>query len=138
MAANLLPQKEHPVSVDSWQPVQALNHIEAASLDKLIDLANQFSEGADFTPDLNWIQPLVNVDNKTWSQSIKKLHQAELVAIIRLLTVLEDKHGWGLAEKSPVIALFKQLRKIAGIDKELVQWVKAHSENQFLPFGPLL
>ncbi len=126
------------MSVDSWQPQQAQNLIEVASLDKLIDLANQFSEEADFTSELNWIQPLAHVDNKTWSQSIKNLPTAQLVSLIQLLTVLEEQHSWGLAEKSPVIALFKQLRKIAGIDKTLVQWVKAHSENQFLPFGPLL
>ncbi len=55
-----------------------------------------------------------------------------------MLTQLEEQQAWNLAEKSPVIALFKQLRKIAGIDKPLVQWVKAHSDNKFLPFGPLL
>ena len=32
----------------------------------------------------------------------------------------------------------KILKKAKGVDRELVKWVKAHTDNKFLPFGPLL
>ncbi len=117
------------MSVDSWQPVQAPTNIDKGYLEKLIALATQFNEDTHLTAELDWIQPLAHTDNKIW---------AKTVDLIRLLTLLEDKQNWNLAEKSPVIALFKALRKQAGINKELVQWVKAHSDNKYLPFGPLL
>lgn len=126
------------MSVDSWQPVQAPTNIDKASLEKLFTLATQFNEDTHLTAELDWIQPLAHTDNKIWAQTAQNLEQTQLVDLIRLLTLLEDKQNWDLAEKSPVIALFKALRKQAGINKELVQWVKAHSDNKYLPFGPLL
>ncbi len=126
------------MSVDSWQPIQAPTTLDESDLNKLLALAHDFSEDTDLTAQLSWIQPLAHIDNKIWASSIQNIQQQPLIKLIQMLTVLEEAHAWSLAEKSPVIALFKQLRKIAGIDKPLVQWVKAHSDNKFLPFGPLL
>ncbi len=126
------------MSIDSWQPIKAPKTIDKSSLEKLITLAEQVTPETDLTLESTWIQPLAKVDNKIWAQNAKNLTQTQLVALIKMFTVLEDSQNWSLAEKSPVIALFKQLRKLAGIDKALVQWVKAHTQNKFLPFGPLL
>ncbi len=126
------------MSVDSWQPVQAPSQLDEAALTKLINLAAQTSDNSHLTVEMDWIQPLAHADNKIWSQSAQNLQENELIDLIRLLTVIEEKQNWNLAEKSPVIALFKALRKKAGINKELVQWVKANSDNKYLPFGPLL
>ncbi len=101
-------------------------------------MAHSYTPDSDLTAQLSWIQPLAQIDNKIWALSVQNLAQQPLIDLIRMLTQLEEQQAWNLAEKSPVIALFKQLRKIAGIDKPLVQWVKAHSDNKFLPFGPLL
>jgi hypothetical protein len=126
------------MSVDSWQPIQAPTQLDELAFKKLIELANQANNGSNLTPEMDWIQPLAHTDNKIWSQSAQNIEERTLINLIRLLTQLEEKQNWNLAEKSPVIALFKALRKKAGIDKELVQWVKAHSQNKYLPFGPLL
>jgi len=126
------------MSVDSWQPIKAPTQLDQVAFNKLIALATQVKDDAHLNAEMDWIQPLAHTDNKIWSQSALNLHENELTALIRLLTLLEEKQNWNLAEKSPVIALFKALRKKAGIDKELVQWVKANSENKYLPFGPLL
>ncbi|MEY8204572.1 MAG: hypothetical protein RPR40_05800 [Bermanella sp.] len=126
------------MSVDSWQPVASPITLDEADLKKLTVLAHSYTQDSDLTAQLSWIQPLAQVDNKIWALSIHNLTQQPLIELIRMLTQLEEQQAWNLAEKSPVIALFKQLRKIAGIDKSLVQWVKAHSDNRFLPFGPLL
>ncbi len=126
------------MSVDSWQPIQAPNQLDQVALKKLIDQATQVKDVSHLNAEMDWIQPLAHTDNKIWSQSAQNLQETELTALIRLLTLLEEKHNWNMAEKSPVIALFKALRKKSGIDKELVQWVKTNSENKYLPFGPLL
>jgi hypothetical protein len=126
------------MSVDSWQPVQAPSKLKENDLNQLMTLAHDFNEDSDFTAHLSWIQPLAQADRKIWAQSIQNLPQVALIELIRMLTIIEQQQGWNLGEKSPVIALFKQLRKVAGIDKPLVSWVKKHSDNKFLPFGPLL
>ena len=126
------------MSVDSWQPVQAPKKLEESDLNQLIGLAHDFNEDTDLTAHLSWIQPLAQVDKKIWAQSIQNIPQTALIELIRMFTIVEQQQGWSLGEKSPVIALFKQLRKLAGIDKPLVGWVKKHSDNKFLPFGPLL
>ncbi len=126
------------MSVDSWQPVQVANQLDPSLLEKLIQLALHCSSTDDFSADITWIQPLVLIDNKIWAQSASALESNELIPLIRMLTIIEQQKDLDLTHKSPVIPLFKALRKKVGIDKELVQWVKEHSDNQFLPFGPLL
>jgi hypothetical protein len=69
---------------------------------------------------------------------VQDLDESQLIQLIKLLTVLETKGNWDLAEKSPVIPIFKAYKKKAGVDRELIQWVKANTDNKYLPFGPLL
>ncbi len=126
------------MSVDSWQPVHAPKKLEESDLNQLMTLAHDFNEDTDLTAHLSWIQPLALADKNIWALSIQSIPQTALIELIRMFTIIEQQQGWNLGEKSPVIALFKQLRKIAGIDKPLVGWVKNHSDNKFLPFGPLL
>ncbi len=129
---------ENTMSVDSWQPVQVAKQLDPTLLRKLTQLALQYSSADDLTADFTWIQPLVLIDNKIWAQSALTLENNELIGLIQILTIIEQAKDLDLSDKSPVIPLFKALRKKIGIDKELVQWVKEHSDNKYLPFGPLL
>lgn len=126
------------VTVDSWQPTPIPTQIEQDDLKRLITSASEFVKGKNFTPDLDWIQPLAKAEYAIWQNTVQDLSDNELINIIKLLTTLETQHNWDLGEKSPVIAVFKTYKKKSGLNRELVQWVKANSDNQYLPFGPLI
>jgi len=63
----------------------------------------------------------------------------ELDALARLFTVIEQQPGFEAGAKSPVIALARRLRNQIDADAfaELVRWIRAHSDNRFLPHGSL-
>ena len=63
----------------------------------------------------------------------------ELDALARLFTVIESQLGFEAGAKSPVIPLARRLRKQVDTDvfAELVRWIRAHSDNRFLPHGSL-
>lgn len=126
------------MSVDSWQPVNQPAQINDEQLAKLLELSQGQPQDCDLTADLNWIQPLAHADGKIWQQVAQSLTPDQLIQLIGLFTLAENQGSWHQGEKSPVIPLFKALRKQQGVNRELVQWVKAHSENKFLPFGPIL
>lgn len=125
------------MSVDAWQPVPQITSIDSAALERLVSVAAQAAEG-NLTTDLDWIQPFAQMNHSAWSPAIAQLDTDKMISLIKLFTMVEKQAGWDLAEKSAVIPLFKALRKEVGIDRALVQWVKDHTDNKFLPFGPLL
>ncbi|EAT11975.1 hypothetical protein HF888_11355 [Bermanella marisrubri] len=124
------------MSVDSWQPIQPATDITASDLKKMTDFAHE--EKTNLTSELDWIQPFIQGKKEIWSKAAENLGEAELIALIRWFTLLEKEQNWDLGEGSPVIPLFKHYKKTCGINRELVKWVKEHSENKYLPFGPLL
>jgi len=126
------------VSVDSWQPVNKPSDVSPEQISQLVALAEGQPKECDLTLELEFIQPLAHLDKQKWEEIALSLTQDKQKQLICLLTLAEQQGNWHLAERSPVIALFKVMRKQHGIDKSLVQWVKAHTENKFLPFGPLL
>lgn len=67
-----------------------------------------------------------------------ELSEADLDALARLYTLAEARDpAWEAGALSPVIALFAEL-KVRGADTaELAAWIRAHSENRFLPHGSL-
>jgi len=126
------------VSVDSWQPITPPNQINDEQLARLLNLNQGQAQEYDLTSDLDWIQPLAQVDAKIWQQLAPKLTFDQIQQLIEIFTLAEQQGSWSLGEKSSVIPLFKILKKAKGVDRELVKWVKAHTDNKFLPFGPLL
>lgn len=126
------------MSVDSWQPVNKPSHLSQSELDQLLTIAQGQPKECDLTSDLDFIQPLAHLDKQIWQESAQTLSQVQQMQLISLFTLAEEQGNWHLGEKSPVIPLFKAMRKQHGIDKSLVQWVKGHTQNKFLPFGPIL
>ena len=126
------------MTVDSWQPTPTPQAISAEDLKRLLICASDFQTHKNFTPEFDWIQPFAQVDASIWQNAVENLNDEQLIEVIKLLTSLETSKNWDLAEKSPVIAVFKAYKKKSGVNRELVKWVKTHSDNQYLPFGPLL
>ena len=69
----------------------------------------------------------------------ERLDVDDLDALVRLFTLIESHPGWEAAERSPVIPLFRVLRSRLGREatEDLAAWVKARSDNRFLPHGSL-
>jgi len=74
---------------------------------------------------------------QAWYDTADLLSHGELTVLIRALTVLEQRlPNCRAGSVSPVIWLFRKLSEKLGDDlSELADWILAHTDNPYLPFG---
>ena len=74
---------------------------------------------------------------QTWRNTADLLSSSQLAALIKTLTVLEKRlPNCRAGSVSPVIWLFQKLSERSGDDlPELGDWILAHTDNPYLPYG---
>lgn len=85
-------------------------------------------------------------DNSLWMrqdeaywQAAEALAEDELVALVRFFTLAEMQlPGWDAGKQSPVIYLVRMLKQRQAFTPALRQWIKANTDNRYLPNGALL
>jgi len=83
---------------------------------------------------------LMRMHKDSWLASAKQLTDAQIVQLIRFFTLAEEMlPGWEAGPRSPVIWLCRVL-KSRGLfpDSALIEWIRGHSSNKFLPYGNIL
>ena len=67
------------------------------------------------------------------------LSDEELIGLVRFFTLAEMQlPGWDGGKQSPVIYLVRILKQRGAFTPMLRQWVKANTDNRYLPNGALL
>lgn len=133
------------MSVNAWEPAPAGDTftIQRELLERFITLSasEQLDDLAHTLPaELQQSQrPLMTLGETPWTEAAKSLDNDQLLHLVRFFTVAEAQlEGWEAGEQSPVIWLAKALRRRKSPpSKELLRWIRAHSDNRFLPYGPL-
>ncbi len=81
---------------------------------------------------------LMRLDGGAW-RTAECLTDDELVTLIRFFTLAErDLSGWKAGKLNPVIPLVRILRSRGGFSSELRKWIKACTDNRYLPYGAVL
>ena len=126
--------------VGSWDPSQRVV-LSAAHL-AYVRQASLHLEETDFGLDeaaLRLLTPVMSLDAEQWSAAAGKEDAGDLVAWIRFFTLAEARlPGFEAGAKSPVIPLARVLRERDEYPADLTAWIKANSENRFLPHGSVL
>ncbi len=80
---------------------------------------------------------IMQADLTAWQSALGDYSDEQLIALIRFFTLVEMKLGhWVGGAKSPVIYINKILRSRGSkLDKEMLLWIKQHSDNRFIPNG---
>ena len=74
-----------------------------------------------------------------WFDAGQKLASDNLVALIRLFTLGEGQFStWQAGAKSAVVKLVRVLKQRGEMTPELTRWIKANTDNRFLPHGDLI
>ena len=128
------------MSTGTWEPDApgTAPDLDTSLLDRLASYA-----GPEQLGQLNQLlEPelaaIMKLDHALWSSAVENLPSEQVIQLIRVLTVAEQLPGWEAADKSPVIALAKSLRKRGEkLERELLLWIRENSENRYLPYGPL-
>ena len=127
--------------VDTWDPNAQDTELNEAVLLELQEAAGRL-EADDFGLSADAIARLAGVartDRVDWQAASENLDAATLEALIRLYTLAEGRFtAWEAGAQSPVIAIAKVLRARGEFPQTLTAWVKANTDNRFLPYGSLL
>lgn len=143
------------MSVGAWEPDnQASNdqprtEIDRALIKRIIDAINE-ADGANTdgnpAPELksfgqellsaNW---LAGLPATQWLEEASHWDSTQVWALIRFFTLAEMQlQDWQGGAESPVIPLAKSLRqRKAPLQREQLLWIRQHSDNRYLPYGPL-
>lgn len=134
------------MSVGSWDPtvvpVDEASIIPTAWLLECIELSRseQLAE-LNKCVDSEKIQryaPLMQREPIEWLHAVESFDSEQLWHLLRFYTVAEDLPGWDAGYRSPVIVFAKLLKKRGdNISRETLLWIREHSSNRFLPYGPL-
>jgi hypothetical protein len=75
-----------------------------------------------------------------WQDVLTPLAEGALLQLVRFFTLIEQQlPHWHGGDKSPVIWISRLLKKRGTpLSRETVLWIKANSDNRFLPNGPVL
>ena len=122
----------------TWEPAQKIE-ITRETLDQYVKLARDLDldELASGFPEseLGSGSKLMKLQASSWGAA-ESLDDSELEVLIRFFTKAEmELSGWNAGKTSPVIYLAKILKSRGSFDPELKRWVKANTDNRFLPNG---
>ena len=125
-----------------WEPSGPLK-IGPEKLRQLVEIAARVVDAENLSECLppGFIKDdrqLMKQPAETWALA-EALTDDELISLIRFFTLAEMQlTGWDAGKLSPVIYLVKILKNRSGLDPELRRWIKANTDNRYLPNGAAL
>jgi hypothetical protein len=129
------------MSVGSWEP-RAEVRLNRELLERFAEIAVNHpdapSEGLS-EHEIRRFAPVMRLEADHWIPVLAPLDDASLVNLVRFFTVAEmELSGWEGGDRSPVIHIVKILRERGSYPEDLTRWIKARTDNRFLPYGSLL
>ncbi len=131
-------------TIGSWDPKakagELATEVKRSDLESFLALdEKQLNDLANALPQhiITEQKHMMTRHKKAWAAVISELEDQQIVALIRFFTLAEGQlPGWEAGSKSPVIWLCRGLKK-RGLfpDQELTRWIKANTDNKFLPYG---
>ena len=129
------------MAVDSFDPASMRPNLTPVLLAELIVLADRLDQpglGLDASA-VRRTAMVARHGSVDWAAAAATMTDADLHALIRVFAKGENEvPGWEAGAKSPVIPLVRELKKRGTYPSELTIWIKANSENRFLPHGSLM
>ena len=129
------------MSVGTWEPAGAPPTIDAAKLDELLAVASGDLDALATTLPpafVNENKKLMQLEAAAWTAA-EALEDSALEALVRFFTLVEMQvPGWEGGKRNPVIYLVRILKARGTFTPELRKWVKANTDNRYLPNGAAL
>ena len=125
--------------VGTWDPTAA--PVLGDRQIELIGKAGRDLDAADLgltAAERGELAPLMTAAAEIWAERVESASSDDLVAWIRFLTLAESRlPGFEAGAKSPVILIARVLRARGDYPENLNAWIRANTDNRFLPYGSL-
>ena len=131
------------MSIGTWEPAGNTASIDSALLQRALELVNTGKLEAlatELTADELGKNSIMRLDEAPWQAVVADFDDNALYALMQFFTIAErDLPGWQAGTQSPVIYLNRELKRRGNkLATEQLQWIRSHSENRFLPNGPVM
>ncbi len=81
---------------------------------------------------------LMKLEEVAW-QILEDFTDDELEKLVRFFTLAEARYpGWEGGRRSPVIYMVRILKRRHAFTADLRKWIKANTDNRYLPYGSAL
>ena len=127
------------LSVGAWDPAEQIVELSESVLAELLAAADCLDEESFglSVAQVSRLAATVRLRPEAW-QTAAALDEQQVIRLVRLYTLAEERFPeWKAGSASPVIALCRLLRRRGAWPADLTAWIKAHSDNKFLPYGSL-
>lgn len=146
LVENPKPKKDDG-DVGAWNPENKSSKISEEFLQRCLTFCAVYGEKERWEELSNFLSEeeqqecatIMRLPLEKW-QAISVDYEADkLTALIRFFTVAEVAlPNCRCGDASPVIALAWRLRSMNGcMERQLLEWIRAHTDNRYLPYGPL-
>lgn len=136
------------MSLGSWNPADGKETVQYTLDKQLLKRLAQQAQAPNWQEQLEEIivslpagaNQMMKLDAQAWASAAGDFARAEIWALIQFFTVLEQREAlYHAGDKSPVIGLNKLLKhRGEPLSRDEVLWIKANTDNRYLPNGPLL
>lgn len=129
------------MSVEPFDPGALTLKLSEAVIDELLAAAARLDEpGFGLSRErISALSAIARHDAASdWAVAAKPLATERLIQLVRLYTLAETLPGWEAGARSPVIALVRELKQRDEFPAELNTWIRANTDNRFLPYGSLM
>lgn len=127
------------MSTNQWQPNTITEiPINQEKLEQFIDFELNNFIGQVSEDDKNIIQYWIKAQQESWLKPTKEFSDDQLLQLIQFFTLAEKLPNCDAGANSCVIALVKIYKQRGKkLERDFLQWIKANTDNKFLPNGPL-
>ena len=135
------------MTLGSWNPTDGSETITYRVSGDLLQRCIAFAAADNWQELPAWEPQLPTGSNQVmklsahdWQDVLTPLAEDALLQLVRFFTLIEQQlPHWHGGDKSPVIWISRLLKKRGTpLSRETVLWIKANSDNRFLPNGPVL
>lgn len=134
------------MSVGAWEPEKAPQQsgegekINRELLQRYISAVQSAAPLPEsLSPEDRQASYLIRLPAQRWLEESEAWDKEQLWQLIRFFTLAEAQlPGWDAGAESSVIPLARSLRQRgAPLDRDQLLWIKQHTDNRYLPYGPL-
>jgi len=127
------------MAVDTFDPGAMDAGMDEAAFRELCRFAESFDGDSVVLSELEIARFAPLAAHKDWAGKAPDCSDAQLLGLVRVFTLGEMQFpSWAAGDRSPVVAMVKALKSRDAYPPGLSKWIKAHTNNRFLPHGSLM
>lgn len=128
------------MTTEIWSPASNDESVPSNALTAALDVMQAESFPKAPPAEVKALQSWMSRRYTLWGDAFSQFDTEQLNNLVRFFTLAEATWSdWFGGDKNPAIWASKELKKHQAFpDKAFIEWIRAHSDNRFIPYGNVL